>query len=49
MMNWTKLSVATTLAAALIDSPATAYADCGDPGQTPAPDLCLPSIKSLAS
>jgi hypothetical protein len=26
-MNWTKLSVATTLAAALIASPATAYAD----------------------
>ena len=34
-MNWTKLSVATTLAAALIASPATAYADCGDPGQDP--------------
>jgi hypothetical protein len=32
-MNWTKLSIATTLAAALIASPATAYADCGDPGQ----------------
>jgi hypothetical protein len=26
-MNWTKLSIATTLAAALIASPATAYAD----------------------
>jgi hypothetical protein len=34
-MNWTKLSIATTLAAALIASPATAYADCGDPGQDP--------------
>jgi hypothetical protein len=34
-MNWTKLSVATTLAATLIASPATAYADCGDPGQPP--------------
>ena len=34
-MNSTKLSVATTLAAALIASPATAYADCGDPGQDP--------------
>ena len=31
----TKLSVATTLAAALIAAPATAYADCGDPGQDP--------------
>jgi hypothetical protein len=34
-MNWTKLSVSTTLAAALIALPATAYADCGDPGQDP--------------
>jgi hypothetical protein len=34
-MNWTKLSVATTMAAALIASPATANADCGDPGQDP--------------
>jgi hypothetical protein len=34
-MNRTKLSVATTLAAALIASPATAYADCGDPDQPP--------------
>ena len=34
-MNWTKLSIATTLAAALIASPATAYADCGDPDQPP--------------
>lgn len=33
-MNWTKLSVATTLAA-LIASPATAHADCGDPDQSP--------------
>jgi hypothetical protein len=34
-MNWTKLSVATTLVATLIASPATAYADCGTPGQDP--------------
>jgi hypothetical protein len=34
-MNCTKPSVATMLAAALIASPATAYADCGDPGQDP--------------
>jgi hypothetical protein len=34
-MSWTKLSVATILPAALIASPATAYADCGDPGQDP--------------
>lgn len=34
-MNWTKLSVATTLAAALIASPATAYGECGDSDQTP--------------
>jgi len=34
-MNWTKLSIATTVVAALIASPATAYADCGDPGQDP--------------
>jgi hypothetical protein len=31
-MHWIKLSIA---AAALIASPATAYADCGDPGQDP--------------
>jgi hypothetical protein len=34
-MNWTKLPVELVLAAALIVSPATAYADCGDPGQDP--------------
>jgi hypothetical protein len=34
-MNSTKLSIATTMVAALIASPATAYADCGDPGQDP--------------
>jgi len=34
-MNCAKLSVVTTLAAALVASPATAYADCGDPGQDP--------------
>jgi hypothetical protein len=34
-MNWNKLSIVTTLAAALIASPATSYADCGDPGQDP--------------
>jgi hypothetical protein len=34
-MNWTKLSAATILVAALIASPATAHADCGDPDQPP--------------
>jgi hypothetical protein len=34
-MNWTKLAIATALAAALITSPTTAYADCGDPDQPP--------------
>jgi hypothetical protein len=34
-MNWAKLSVATTLTATMIASPATAYADCGDPRQVP--------------
>jgi hypothetical protein len=35
-MNWTKLpALALLVAAALIASPATAYADCGDPGQDP--------------
>jgi hypothetical protein len=35
-MNSTKLSsFATAVTAALIASPATAYADCGDPGQDP--------------
>jgi hypothetical protein len=34
-MNWTKLSVATTLAGALIASPTIAHADCGDPDQPP--------------
>jgi len=34
-MSWTKLSVATALSAALIASPATAHADCGDPDQPP--------------
>ncbi len=34
-MNWTKLPVEIMLAAALIVSPATAYADCGDAGQDP--------------
>ena len=34
-MNWINLSVAATLGAALIASPATAHADCGDPGQDP--------------
>jgi hypothetical protein len=40
-MTWTKLSIATTLAAALIASPATAYAD--DPPPPPSPsDAPLP-------
>jgi hypothetical protein len=34
-MSATKLSAVTALAAALIATPATAYADCGDPGQDP--------------
>src|ERR1700722_14980224 len=34
-MNWTKLPALATLMAALITSPATAYADCGDPNQPP--------------
>ncbi len=34
-MNWTRLSVVATLTATLIASPATAYADCGDPDQPP--------------
>ena len=34
-MNCAKLFVAAMLAAALIASRATAYADCGDPGQDP--------------
>ena len=40
-MNWTKLSVATTLAAALIASPATAYAD-----PVPTVDECSPTWPS---
>jgi hypothetical protein len=34
-MNWTKLPIVTMLAAMLIASPATAYADCVDPDQEP--------------
>jgi hypothetical protein len=34
-MKWTKVSITTTLATALIASTATAYADCGDSGQDP--------------
>lgn len=34
-VNWTTPSIAASLAAALIATPATAYADCGDPGQDP--------------
>jgi hypothetical protein len=34
-LSWTKLPTVATLVAALIASPATAYADCGDPGQDP--------------
>jgi hypothetical protein len=48
-MNWIKLSVATTLAATLIASPATAYADCGDPGQPAAVAPFPPSMTWLAS
>jgi hypothetical protein len=32
-MNWTKLPALAPLLTSLIVSPATAYADCGDPGQ----------------
>jgi hypothetical protein len=41
-MNWTKLSVATTLAAALIASPATAYADA-----VPTPDEVVAVMAKL--
>jgi hypothetical protein len=34
-MNWIKLPAVATLVAALITSPATAYADCGELGQDP--------------
>jgi hypothetical protein len=34
-MNWTKLPALALLVAALIACPATAHADCGDPGQDP--------------
>jgi hypothetical protein len=34
-MNPIKLPALATLTVALIASPATAYADCGDPGQPP--------------
>src|ERR1700677_604373 len=34
-MKWTKVSITTTLATALIASTATAYADCGDSAQDP--------------
>jgi hypothetical protein len=47
-MNWATLSVATTLTAAMIASSATAYADCGDPGQ----DACtgpVPTADQVAS
>jgi hypothetical protein len=46
-MNWIKLSVATTLAATLIASPATAYADCGDPGQPDAVSWFDPFISRI--
>jgi hypothetical protein len=45
-MTWTKLFVATTLAAALIASPATAYADCGDPSQDPCSGL-VPTVDQV--
>ena len=47
-MNWTKLSLATPLAAALIASPATAYADCGDPGQDPCTGP-IPSVDEVVA
>jgi hypothetical protein len=42
LVNWTKLSVATTLAAALIASPATAYAD-----PVPTPDQVVAIMAEL--
>jgi hypothetical protein len=48
-MNRIKLSgVATAMAAALIASPATAYADCGDPGQDPCTGL-VPTVDQVAA
>jgi hypothetical protein len=47
-MNWTKLSVATTLAAALIAPPATAYADCGQDGQ-PACTGPVPTVDQVVA
>jgi hypothetical protein len=47
-MNWTKLSVATTLAAALIASPVTAYADCGEDGQ-PACTGPVPTVDQVVA
>jgi hypothetical protein len=41
-MNWTKLSIATTLAAALITTPATAYAD-----PVPTPDEVVAILAGL--
>jgi hypothetical protein len=47
-MNRTRLSVATALAAALIASPATAYADCGEPGQDPCTGP-VPTVDQVAA
>ena len=47
-MNSTKLSIATTMAAALIASPATAYADCRDPGQDPCTGP-IPSVDEVVA
>lgn len=47
-MNWTTLAVAATLAAALIASPATAYADCGDPDQ-PGCTGPVPTVDQVAA
>jgi hypothetical protein len=47
-MNRTKLSVAATLAAALIAAPATAHADCGDPDQ-PACTGPVPTVDQVVA
>jgi len=47
-MNCAKLSVATTLAAALVASPATAYADCDEPDQ-PACTGPVPTVDQVVA
>jgi hypothetical protein len=47
-MNWTKLPALTTLMAALIAPPATAYADCGQDGQ-PACNGPVPTVDQVTA